>query len=140
MRLLSGFCAWCLLLVLALAAAHPSFAQELEPRRWGHLPIGTNFAGVAYTYTEAEIFADPVVLLEDVDMELHTWAAKYIRTFELFEKSARIDFVQAYQDGNWNGLLDGVPASTSRSGWSDSILRFAVNLHGAPPLAGWAIL
>jgi hypothetical protein len=75
-------------------------------------------------------------LLEDVEMKLQTWAGKYIRTFELFDKSARIDLIQAYQQGEWTGLLDGVPASVSRSGWSDTLLRLAVNLHGAPPLSG----
>ncbi len=32
-------------------------------------------------------------------------------------------------------LVDGVPASTSRSGWSDTMARFAINLYGAPPLS-----
>jgi hypothetical protein len=69
-------------------------------------------------------------------MELHTWAAKYIRTFELFEKSARIGLVQAYQRGRWHGLVDGVPRSVRRGGLSDSVMRFAINLYGAPPLKG----
>jgi hypothetical protein len=69
-------------------------------------------------------------------MEMHTWAVKYIRTFELFQKSARIDFIQGYQEGRWTGLVDGVPRSIKRSGLSDSVLRFAINLYGAPPLEG----
>ncbi|RLB69892.1 MAG: transporter [Deltaproteobacteria bacterium] len=98
--------------------------------------MGTNFAGVGYVYAEADIFVDPALLLEDVEMELHTWAAKYIRTFELFEKSARFDLTQAYQEGKWTGLLNGVSASASRKGWSDTFVRLAVNLYGAPPLSG----
>lgn len=89
-----------------------------------------------YAHTEADIAVDPVLLLEDVDMELQTWAGKYIRTFEFFGKSARVDVFQAYQKGEWTGLLDGVPASASRSGWSDTFLRLALNLHGAPPMSG----
>ena len=68
----------------------PCFALELEPRQWSHLPLGTNFAGVGYAYTKADISVDPVVLLEDVELELQILAGKYIRTFELFDKSARI--------------------------------------------------
>ncbi|NQZ53996.1 MAG: transporter [Piscirickettsiaceae bacterium] len=113
-----------------------SYAMELEPLRWSHLPIGINFAGGGYAYTEANIFVDPVILLEDVDMELHTWAAKYIRTFSLFDKSARIDLSQSYQEGKWTGLVNGSPASISRKGLSDSFLRLAVNLYGSPPLTG----
>lgn len=98
--------------------------------------MGENFAGVAYAYTEADIFFDPILRLEDVEMELQTWLARYIRTFELFEKSARVDFVQAIQRGRWSGLVDGVSASTKRAGLADSIVRFGINLYGAPPLEG----
>ena len=122
-------------LVIACLAL-PCRAQELQPRRWGHLPIDTNFGGVGYAYTGADVAFDPVLLIEDVSLELHTLPLKYIRTFELAGKSARIDLVQAYQDAEWNGLLDGVPARATRSGWSDTFLRFAVNIIGAPPLRG----
>ena len=69
-------------------------------------------------------------------MEMHTWALKYIRTFELLQKSARIDFTQAYQEARYTGLLNGVSTSIKRSGLADSVLRFAINLYGAPPLEG----
>jgi hypothetical protein len=69
-------------------------------------------------------------------MEMHTWVFKYIRTFALFEKSARIEVEQGYQEGRWTGLVEGVPSSIKRSGLSDSLLRFAINLFGAPPLKG----
>jgi hypothetical protein len=124
----SGLLAWSLML--------PCLAMELEPRQWSHLPVGTNFAGVGYAYTEADISIDPVLMLEDVELELHTWGGTYIRTFGLLDKSARIDLTQSYQDGKWTGLLDGVPASTSRGGWSDAFVRLAVNIYGAPPLSG----
>jgi len=111
-----------------------SYAADLQTRLWSHLPMETNFAGVGYAYTEADIFLDPVLLIEDAEMELQTWAGRYVRTFELFDKSARIDLTQAYHKGEWEGLLDGAPASVSREGFSDTFARFAVNLYGAPPL------
>jgi hypothetical protein len=39
------------LLLLAL----PCSAQDIEPRRWSHLPLDTNFLGVAYAYTTGDI-------------------------------------------------------------------------------------
>lgn len=126
----------CLLLQLVLFFAAPSLAEELEPRRWAHLPINTNFAGSGYAYTEADIDFNPLLKVEDGQVELHTWAAKYIRTFALFDKTARVGLLQAYQDGRWTGILDGVPATVKRSGWTDTLLRFAINLYGAPPLQG----
>jgi len=131
-----GFSRSCLLCLIAIGTTFPCFALDFSPRRWGHLPIGTNFAGIAYAYTEADFFVDPAILLEDVEMKLDTWAGKYIRTFALFDKSARIDLTQGHMEGDWKGLVDGVPAEASRSGWSDTFVRLAVNLYGAPPLRG----
>ena len=136
LKCVSSFARVGLLVLLFLLLVSPSFADELEPRRWAHLPINTNFAGTAYAYTEADIGLDPVLKIEDVDMELDTWALKYIRTFSLFSKTARIGVLQAYQEGEWSGLLDGVPKTVNRSGWSDTFVRFAINLYGAPPLQG----
>ncbi len=138
LKLISYLCKWCLCGVIVLGLAVPCGAQEIEPRRWSHLPTGLNFAGAGYVYTEADISDSPALRLEDVEMEMDTWGAQYIRTFELFGKSARVDIAQAYQTGYWAGLLNSSPASTERSGWTDTIARFAVNVYGAPPLTGKA--
>jgi hypothetical protein len=111
-------------------------AQEIEPRRWSHLPVGGNFAGATYVRTTADVFFDPVLLIEDTDQELDTWALRYIRSFELAGKSARVDLTGLYQRATWEGLIDGQQARVHRSGWADPFVRFAVNLLGAPALAG----
>lgn len=123
-------------LLAAMAVANVALGQELEPRRWAHLPIGTNFAGLAQIWTEGEIAFDPVLRIEDGSFELQTSALKYIHSFELLDKSARFELTQAYQQGTWSGLLNGAQTSVDRSGWSDTALRFAINLYGAPPLKG----
>ena len=124
------------LTVLLWAEILPCSGQELEPRRWSHLPVGAQFAGVGYAYTDGDISFNPVLKIEDATVDLHTVAAKYIVAFEALGKSARLDLAQGYQDGRWEGLLDGEPASTERSGWTDTVLRFSMLLHGAPPLRG----
>ncbi len=85
---------WCALLPWLVS---PSVAQELEARRWSHLPIDTNFAAAGYAYTEADIAVDPVLRLEGARQDRHTWFVGYIRTFELLEKAARIDLAQSWQ-------------------------------------------
>lgn len=90
-----------------------------------------NFGGIAFSHTEADIFFAPTLMLKNVDMELDTWALKYIRTFELFDKSSRIDITTGYQRGEWKGLLNGVSASSLRNGLSDTFVRVAMNLYGA---------
>lgn len=123
------------LLFISILAV-PCHAQDIEPRRWSHLPLGSNFAGVAYAYTEGDIFFNPVQRIEDGEFEMNTAAFKYIHAFEILGKSARVDLAQYYQSGSWSGLINGVPATAERDGWADTALRFAVDLCGAPPLAG----
>ncbi len=84
-------CEWCVRTLVPFISALPCLAQDIEPRRWSHLPLGSNFAGVAYAYTEGDIFFNPVLRIEDGEFEMHTAAFKYIHAFELLEKSARID-------------------------------------------------
>jgi len=127
----------CLLALLPIfAATLAAEAQELEPRRWSHLPTGTNFHGGGYAYTDGDLSLDPVLKIEDATFEMHTVALKYIRTFAVLGRSARIDLGGAYQDGTWKGKLDGVDARVERNGWADPMMRVAVNLYGAPPLKG----
>ena len=110
--------------------------QELEPRRWNHLPVGIHVAGAGYAYTHAEIDFNPVLLIEDADADIHTALAKYIQTFSIFGKSARVGVAQGYQHGEWSGIVDGEPTTIDRDGLTDSIIRFSVSLYGAPPLKG----
>ena len=129
----SSYTLFCL---IACGVVSPCFALDLEAGLWNHIPLGISFAGGAYAYTEGDISLDPALLLEDVEVKLDTVAAKYIHAFEFLGKTARVDLTQAYQQGRWKGLVDGVPATVDRNGWSDSFVRFAINLHGAPPLRG----
>ncbi len=122
--------------ITSVLLASPCFAQDIEPRRWSHLPIGANFIGSAYAYSTGEITFNPVLRIEDGQFDLQTIGLQYIRSFELFGKSARFDLAQTYQSGTWKGLLNGAPASVEREGFGDTALRFAMNLYGAPPLSG----
>lgn len=125
--------AWILALVMAGGFAR---AQDIEPRRWSHIPIGANFVGAAYAYTAGDIYLDPALRLENVEFDLQTVGVKYLRSFELLGQSARVEVLEPYQVGHWTGLLNGAPASTDREGLGDTSVRFAMNLLGAPPLAG----
>jgi hypothetical protein len=130
------YLSYSLLFPIALGIGFPCFALDMEAGLWNHIPLGSNFGGAVYAYTEGDISANPTTLLENVEMKLDTVGAKYIHTFEFQGKSARVDITQAYMKGRWKGLVDGVPSAIERNGWSDTFARFAVNLYGAPPLRG----
>jgi hypothetical protein len=51
------------LLALVVGA---SAAEDIEPRRWTPLPVGTNVVGVGYVHTDGKIFFDPVLKIEEM--------------------------------------------------------------------------
>jgi hypothetical protein len=125
-----------LVLLLILFNANPTQAQDLEPRRWSHLPAGLNVIGAGLGSSSGDIFFDPVLLIEDVTFDLHITGLSYVHSFGLFGKSTRIDVTVPYASGRWEGYVDGVYTSVRRRGMMDPRLRFSVNLYGAPVLKG----
>ena len=117
-----------------LALPCVSFAQDVEPRRWTHLPIGLNVVGAAYVYTVGDLFFDPVLLVDDGEIEQHTAVVSYTRTFGLAGRTARLDVLVPAMSARWQGLLDGVFTTVRREGPADPIFRLSINLVGGPAL------
>jgi len=67
---------------------------------------------------------------------MKTVGLSYVRSFDLLGQSSRFDILLPYSNARWEGLFDGTPASTERTGWRDPRVRFSVNLLGAPALTG----
>jgi len=113
-----------------------ALAQDLEPRRWTHLPVGTNILGVGYEYATGDIRFDPALRIRDAKVVLHTAAVAYNHYFDLGGRTARVDLQIPFQHGEWRGLLDGERESVSRTGLADPRIRFSINIVGAPALPG----
>ena len=119
-------CAGFLLLLLAA----PARGQDLEPRRWTHLPNDLHVVGVGIGATQGDVLFDPVLQIEDAEMELATLGLGYVHSFDFHGKSARLDVSLPYSTGRWSGLLEGQPASTRRRGFLDPRVRLSVLLYG----------
>jgi hypothetical protein len=126
--LLCGLVLWCFSTLL--------HAQDLEPRRWSHLPEDLNVLGAAAVSVSGDILFDPVLLIEDATFDVYTVGLSYVHSFGLAGKTARIDVVAPIANGRWEGLVDGEETSVRRKGLIDPWVRFSVNLYGAPALKG----
>jgi len=120
------------LVVLILVCGTAVQAQDLEPRSFSPAPRGLNITGLGYTLSAGDVYFDKALLVEDATGTIHSAQALYGRTFGLFGKSAKIVALVPYAWGDWEGLLDGRPASTSRRGFADPGVLFAVGLVGSP--------
>jgi hypothetical protein len=119
-----------------IALLSVSYAQELEPRRWAHVPVDTNFFGAGYVRTDGDVLFDPVLRIEDATVSINNIIATYLRSFDWSGKTARFDIRVPYQKATWEGLLDGAPAKAVREGLGDPRIRLSVNFIGAPALKG----
>ena len=125
-----------LLLSLQGFFAKEARAQDLEPRRWSHLPVGMNVFGIGGGWSDGNIAFDPVLLIEDATFDVYPFGLGYVRSFELWGKTNRVDIKVPWMSGRWRGLLDGEFTEVHRRGFSDPWVRWSINLLGAPPLKG----
>jgi len=132
---ISARCIVRLLLVSVLSLVLDGQAQDLEPRRWSHLPTGLNILGTGFGKIDGDIFFDPVLKVEDATFDLYGLGISYVRTFDWFGRSGRIDAVVPYATGRWEGIVDGSYTSLRRHGIGDPRLRASIILYGAPALS-----
>ena len=120
------------LLVLELAGG--ASAQDLEPRAFSPAPVGLNILSIGYGYSSGNVFFDQALPIEDATGRLHIVTAGYLRTMSLFGLSAKLGAVLPFGGGDWEGLVTGEHASTSRLGFGDPAVILAMSFVGAPAL------
>lgn len=106
------------------------FSQDIEPRRWSTIPVGTQVAGIGFVHTFGDIEFDPLLQAENTTLSVNSLALQYVRAFKIGTKLARIDVLIPYSNATWEGLLNKVPTTVKRNGFADPRLRFSLNILG----------
>ena len=128
-----------LLIALAiLTLAGSVAAEDIEPRRWTPLPVGTTVLGVGVIRGEGDISFDPLLKIDDATVERTTALVSVIQAFDLLGKSARVDIRLPQEHARWEGLLAGEPSTADRRGLANPRVRLSVNVLGSPALRGEA--
>ena len=110
-------------------------AQEAEPRSYSNTPVGLNFLIAGYLYTQGKVAFDPELSIADAKFQSHTGALAYVRSLDVFGKSAKFDLILPYSSFSANALVGGQPRERAMSGLGDLRFRFSINLFGAPALS-----
>jgi len=126
---------WRYLVAVAALAAGPASAQELEPRLMSNVPRGTNFAIVGYGFAKGNILLDPSIPIEDLDSQMHSLVAAYVRSIALFGQAGKIDAVVPFAAGDWRGRLSGQDTTRVIDGFGDPRIRLSWNSFGSPSLS-----
>lgn len=122
------------LFVLLIGVIRPLNGQELEPRAYSVSPVGINIALFSYSFPSGDVEFDPSAQIDDVKVKLNVPTLGYFRSLDFFGRSANIGAVIPYTDGTLEGTLFGNFQTFHRSGLRDPVIRFAVNLSGAPAM------
>lgn len=114
--------------------ASSATAQQLEPRRYQNVPVGVNALAFTYGFSTGNVLFDSTLPIEDATADVHTFAVLYLRTLDLFGKSAKADVLVPYSSADFEGFLDGEFRTRTPNGFADPRFRLAVNLVGGPAL------
>ena len=127
----------CLLLLAAsFFALQPCGAQELTPRALAPAPVKMRILLLGYSYSSGNYLFDSSLPLEGVETKAHSLILGYSTTLQLFGRGAKLDFVLPMATANWSGLVNGQPASATRTGFGDPWLGITVNILGNRALFG----
>jgi len=110
-------------------------AQDLTPRAYNVTPNHSNAITLTYSFNTGEILVADSVPITDFNATLNIPIFSYYHGFSFFGRSANVVASLPYGAGNFEGKVGGVNQSVYRSGLSDSIFRFSVNLIGGPTMS-----
>jgi hypothetical protein len=114
--------------------------QELEPRAFARAPVRMHILLMGYSRSVGNIFLDPSLPIEDARARMHILTVGYAGVAGVFNRMSMFSVVLPVGTGNWRGIYEGQPASTSRRGMGDATIGMVINLLGAPALSGRGFL
>ncbi len=124
-----------LAICLLLLASTGALAQELTPRAYWPAPQGTQVVSVGAMYTKGDTVPDPSLPINGINSTITTGVLGYLRTFDLFGRTAHLILEQAYSTGETVGESNELgPLSVDYQGLGDAAATVSVNLMGAPAM------
>ena len=122
------------LVLTLLVAATAARAQDIEPRAYSNAPIGVNFLGVGYAFTQGSLPTNPSLPLTASHLTTSSAVLGYGHVFDLWGQSAKINVVAPYSWLSGNAVFAGQPVQRSVNGLIDTSVKASVNFYGAPAM------
>lgn len=122
------------LFLVAISCSPGIGAQELVPRSYWPAPKDTTVLLVGYQYSTGDVVTDPTLPLADVDSQVHTGTLGLQHTLSLFGRTANLQFVLPYVEGDTTGLVNGQFRDRHISAFADPRIQLSINLRGAPSM------
>jgi hypothetical protein len=122
--------------VVSFAFPPAAHSQTLEPRLYSNVPTRLNFLVLGYGFTQGDVLVDPALPIKDLNARIHMPILAYVRSLNVWGRSGKFDIVLPFAWLSGSGKIEGEDEARQRSisGFGDPLVRFTVNLHGAPAL------
>jgi hypothetical protein len=121
-------------LLTLLVLGNPLISQELDPGAYSTSPVGVNILALTNNLSSGDLAFDPTIPIEEAKATINTTALAYVRALNFLSRSSNLAVVVPYTLGDLEGRYLGEFQMVRRSGLRDPVLRFAVNLYGAPAM------
>ncbi|CAE6841437.1 hypothetical protein R75461_07041 [Paraburkholderia nemoris] len=127
--------AWLGPALLCSMSAPSIYAQEMEPRAYSAVPVGTNFAVFDYARSSGDVSFDPSLPITNVQAHINIFSLGYSHSFGVAGHIVSTAVSVPYANANVSGDVKGVFQQQYRSGPGDVHFRIAANLLGDPALS-----
>lgn len=122
------------LLLLASLFSIDLTAQELQPRAYIPAPVGLNFFSFGYSDNRGGLLFDPSLPVEDSHVQAGATHFAFAQTLGVMGRTAQVLAVLPYVTANIDCRYAGSEQHLYRSGLGDAVIRYAMNICGAPAM------
>jgi len=119
--------------ILPVFSSHLA-AQELQPRAYIPAPVGLNFVTLGYARNGGSVLFDSSIPIDNAQGTSNVVTAGFGQSIGVLGRSAQILGILSYVQGDLSGLYLGAADDRRRSGLSDAVFRYSMNIHGAPAM------
>lgn len=123
-----------LLALIVVFSTYPLVAQDLAPRAYVITPVHTNALTLSFSYSSGDILLGSALPLTGATGDTKLALASYYHAMNVMGRSGNITVSLPYAISNFTGELNEASRTTRRSGLMDLVLRFSVNIKGAPAM------
>jgi hypothetical protein len=121
-----GVLPWCLV--------RPALAQDLAPRAYVITPVDSNAIVLTYSHLDGGLQFQGAAPITDATATVNLPIVSYYHSLDFLGRTATVTVAVPYGVGDFHGTVADVPSSAHRTGFLDSVVRFAVNLIGGPAM------
>ncbi len=109
-------------------------AQDLAPRAYFVTPVHSNAVTIAYSRSSGDLDFGSTLPITGASADVNVSTLSYYHAMDFFGRSSNFTVSMPYLAGYARGEVIGSATEVRRSGLMDLVMRFSVNIKGAPAM------